>query len=300
MRRYVVTGGAGFIGSQLVEALLAHGHDVVAIDCFVAYYDVERKRDNARSFDVRELDLSEVQPDLEGVDGVFHLAAQPGTRSFGETFPEYLRHNVLASQRVFEAAARAGVRVVFASSSSVYGDAAVFPTTEEAATAPISPYGVTKLAAEHLAAAYAHGFGLDVVVLRYFNVYGPRQRPDMAFARIIDALIADRPFPLHGAGDQSRSWTYVDDVVGATIAAMGSGDGIYNVAGDAEASLQDAIGLLEGFAGRKLVIQPLPEAPGDVHRTHADTTRIRRDLGWQSSSSFTDGLRAQWDWASRP
>ena len=187
--RYVVTGAAGFIGSHLAEALVQAGHDVVGIDCFTDYYDPAEKEENARGLDVRRLDLAADPLDLDGVDGVFHLAAQAGVRSFGDVFPLYLRRNVLATQRVFEAAAAAGVRVVFASSSSVYGEAEAYPTPESAEPRPISPYGVTKLACEHLARAYAAGFGLDAVVLRYFTVYGPRQRPDMFFRRVCDALL---------------------------------------------------------------------------------------------------------------
>src|ERR687888_1060514 len=185
--RFVVTGAAGFIGSHLAEALQTQGHDVVGLDCFTDYYDPALKEENARGLDVRRVDLAEDDLDFTGLDGVFHLAGQPGVRSFGDVFPLYLRRNVLASQRVFEAAARDGVRVVFASSSSVYGAAERYPTPEETVPRPLSPYGITKLACEHLADAYAREFGLDVVVVRYFNAFGPRQRPDMAFTRIATA-----------------------------------------------------------------------------------------------------------------
>src|SRR5215207_11049851 len=177
--RYVVTGAAGFIGSHLGDALRAAGHEVVGVDAFTDYYDPALKEENARGLDVRRLDLAEDELDLGGVDGVFHLAGQPGVRSFGDVFELYLRRNVLATQRVFEAAAAAGVRVVFASSSSVYGEAERYPTPEEAVPQPISSYGITKLACEQLAHAIARGQGLDAVLLRYFTVYGPRQRPDM-------------------------------------------------------------------------------------------------------------------------
>ena len=188
----LVTGCAGFIGSTLCERLLAQGHDVVGIDCFTDYYDPALKQENAQGLDVRRVDLARDELDFAGVDGVFHLAGQPGVRSFGDVFDEYTHHNLLASRRVFDAAARAGVRVVFTSSSSIYGDAERYPTAEDTPPRPISPYGVTKLGCEHLAYAYAKGFGLDVVTLRYFTVYGPRQRPDMAFPRIVDALDAFR------------------------------------------------------------------------------------------------------------
>ena len=223
--RYAVTGAAGFIGSHLAEALVAGGHEVVGIDCFTDYYDPALKEENARGLDVLRLDLAEDELDFAGFDGVFHLAGQPGVRSFGDVFPLYLRRNVLASQRVFEAAARDGVRVVFASSSSVYGAAERYPTPEETPPRPLSPYGITKLACEHLADAYGREFGLDCVVLRYFNAFGPRQRPDMAFTRIVLALAEGTTFELFGDGDQSRGWTYVSDVVDATVAAMAGGEG---------------------------------------------------------------------------
>ncbi len=207
------------------------------------------------------LDLAEDELDFAGFDGVFHLAGQPGVRSFGDVFPLYLRRNVLASQRVFEAAARDGVRVVFASSSSVYGAAERFPTPEETRPQPASPYGITKLACEHLAAAYAREFGLDCVVLRYFNAFGPRQRPDMAFTRIVNALASGETFALFGDGDQSRGWTYVADVVDATIAAVEHGSGTYNVGGAIEASLNEAIGLLEQISGRTLGSSANPRCP---------------------------------------
>jgi UDP-glucuronate 4-epimerase len=294
--KYAVTGAAGFIGSHLTEALLDAGHDVVAIDCFTDYYDPALKEANSAAFPVERLDLAADPLELAGVDGLFHLAAQPGVRSFGDVFPLYLRQNVLAAQRVFEAAACDGVRVVLASSSSVYGEAETYPTPEETVPAPLSPYGITKLAAEHLASAYARSFGLDVVVLRYFNVYGPRQRPDMAFTRIATALADGRTFDLYGKGTQTRSFTYVADVVAASIAAMERGDGTYNVGGGPEVSIVDAIAVLQRLAGRSIEIRSQPAVPGDQRRTNADTTRIHTQLGWAPQVPLEDGLHAQWDW----
>src|SRR5205809_6204607 len=216
--RYLVTGAAGFIGSQLAEALAAQGHEVLGVDCFTDYYDPALKEENAASLDVARFDLAEQDLELAGVDGVFHLAGQPGVRSFGEVFEEYVRRNLLASRRVFEAAAAAGARVVFASSSSVYGEAERYPTPEDTEPRPVSPYGITKLGCEQLAYAYAQGFGLDAVVLRYFTVYGPRQRPDMAITRIAEALASGGMYELYGTGTQSRSFTFVADAVAATIA----------------------------------------------------------------------------------
>jgi nucleoside-diphosphate-sugar epimerase len=298
--RYVVTGAAGFIGSQLGEALAAAGHDVVGVDCFTDYYDPAEKEANARGLDVRRLDLAEEPLELDGVDGVFHLAAQAGVRSFGDVFPLYVRRNVLATQRVLEAAAAARVRVVLASSSSVYGEAEAYPTPEDAEPRPISPYGITKLACEHLARAYAVGFGLDAVVLRYFTVYGPRQRPDMFFRRACEALLAGTTFEIYGSGEQSRSFTYVGDAVEATVAAMerAPAGAVYNVGGGEEASMLEAITLLERISGRSLDTRRIDPARGDVARTRADVSRVRDALGWEPGTSLEDGLSAMWSWAS--
>jgi UDP-glucuronate 4-epimerase len=298
--RVVVTGAAGFIGSHLMETLLARGHDAAGVDCFTDYYDPALKEENARGFEVRRLDLAREPLDLGGVDGVFHLAGQPGVRSFGDVFGVYLERNVLASQRVFEAAAAARARVVFASSSSVYGEAERYPTPEETPPRPLSPYGITKLTCEHLARAYGRSFGLDAVVLRYFNAYGPRQRPDMAFPRVVDALARDGEFTLYGDGGQSRSFTFVGDVVEATVRAMERAQpgSTYNVGGGQEATMTEAIGLLERIAGRPLRVRREDAVPGDQRRTKADTARIRADLGWEPRTALEDGLRAQWEWAS--
>ena len=298
--RYVVTGAAGFIRSHLTEALLAAGHEVVAVDSYTDYYDQAQKEENAASFDVARFDLAEDDLALDGFDGVFHLAGQPGVRSFGTVFEDYVRRNLLATQRVFESAARSRVRVVFASSSSVYGDAERYPTPEDAQPSPISPYGITKLGCEQLAYAYAKGFGLVAVALRYFTVYGPRQRPDMAFARVVDALARGEAFELYGDGLQSRSFTYVADAVDATIGAMDRAQQgtLYNVGGGAEATMREAIATLEEVSGRSLEVVERPAAAGDVRRTAADTQRIERDLGWRATPPLRDGLRAQWEWAS--
>jgi nucleoside-diphosphate-sugar epimerase len=249
---------------------------------------------------VARLDLADAALDLDGVDGVFHLAAQAGVRSFGDVFPLYVRRNVLATQRVLEAAAAARVRVVLASSSSVYGEAEAYPTPEDAVPRPISPYGITKLACEHLARAYAVGFGLDAVVLRYFTVYGPRQRPDMFFRRVCEALLAGTTFEIYGSGEQSRSFTYVGDAVEATVAAMerAPAGAVYNVGGGEEASMLEAIALLERIAGRSLDTRRIDAARGDVARTKADVSRIRDALGWAPRTPLEDGLSAMWSWTS--
>jgi len=298
--RFVVTGAAGFIGSQLAEALQRQGHDVRGVDCFTDSYDPAEKERNARGLDVSRLDLAEEEVDLDGADGVFHLAGQPGVRSFGEVFPLYVRRNVVATQRLLDTCARSGVRVVLASSSSVYGDAESYPTPEDAPTVPISPYGITKLSCEHLGRAYARAFGLDVVVLRYFTVYGPRQRPDMFLRRVCEALASGETFELYGSGRQSRSFTYVGDAVEATVAAMERAPAgtTLNVGGGDEATVLDAIGALERIAGRSLDVRRLEPARGDVTRTKADVTRAREVLGWAPDTTLADGLSAMWAWAS--
>ena len=301
--RFVVTGAAGFIGSHLADALRARGDEVVAVDCFTDYYARARKERNAAGLDVRELDLAAAPlGDLvAGADGVFHLAGQPGVRaSWGESFGLYLDRNVRASQRLFEAAAAAGTRVVFASSSSVYGEAETYPTPETVEPRPISPYGITKLACEHLAAAGARAQGLEAVVLRYFTVYGPRQRPDMAFTAMLEALARGETFRLFGDGGAARSFTFVADAVAATIAAMerGRAGETYNVGGGDEATMSEAIAIAEELAGRTLAVERAGAAAGDVRRTRADVTKALGELGWAPTTPLPVGMQAQWEWAA--
>ena len=301
--RYVVTGAAGFIGSHLAETLLEQGHDVLGVDSYTEYYDRARKERNAAALDVLEADLADtpLEPVVDGADGIFHLAGQPGVRaSWGAGFELYLRRNVLATQRLFEAAAAAGVRVVFASSSSVYGDAERYPTPEDAEPRPNSPYGITKLACEQLAHAIGRGQGLDAVLLRYFTVYGPRQRPDMAFTAMLEALARGDAFRLFGDGSAARSFTYVGDAVAATIAAMerGRSGEIYNVGGGDEATMSEAIALAEELSGRRLEVERLGAAAGDVRRTRADGTKAETELAWTPRTPLREGMRAQWEWAA--
>jgi len=301
--RYLVTGAAGFIGSHLAATLAAEGHDVVGLDSFNDYYDPARKRANADGLGVVEADLLDADLDrlLGDVDGVFHLAGQPGVRaSFGPGFELYVARNVHASGRLFEAAARRGSRVVYASSSSVYGEAETYPTSEDVLPRPIAPYGVTKLCVEHLAFAHGRSTGLNAVGLRYFTVYGPRQRPDMAFTPMLEALAAGTPFRLFGDGSVSRSFTYVADAVAGTIAAMtrGRAGEIYNVGGGEEATMSEAIALAERVAGRELAIERHGAAVGDVRRTRADVAKAGAELGWAPTTGLDKGLLGQWRWVA--
>jgi UDP-glucuronate 4-epimerase len=298
--RYLVTGAAGFIGSHLLRGLLGRGHDAVGWDAFTDYYDAGLKRANAQGLPVERVDLAKDSLDLQGFDGVFHLAGQPGVRSFGDVFSVYVRDNVLASERLFEAAASVGARTVLASSSSIYGDAAAYPTPENTQGRPLSPYGITKLACEHLAYAYGQEFDLDYVVLRYFTIYGPGQRPDMALARMVDCLARGSPFVLYGDGTQSRSFTFVDDAVEATVMAMEKAQpgSVYNVGGGVEMSILQTIEALAALSGKRLDFFESPRREGDASRTAADTSRIRAELGWTPATPFEAGLAAQWQWAA--
>jgi UDP-glucuronate 4-epimerase len=303
-RRYLVTGCAGFIGSHVVEALTGRGCSVVGVDAFTDNYprsikerNLERCRAHGEiSFTELDLATGALEPVFDGIDGVFHLAARPGVRtSWGPTFEDYLHDNLLVTQRVFEAAVRLGVRVVYASSSSVYGAADAYPLREDAMPRPVSPYGVSKLACESLAGAYASSLGLDAVGMRFFSVYGPRQRPDMAFAAVFDCLAHDRPFRLFGGGGQTRDFTFVGDVVDATLAAMRQAPAgrVYNVGGGSEISLLDALGVCERIAGRRLEVRHDGAGTGDARRTLADFGQAEADLGWTPTTSLEDGLRAQ-------
>jgi nucleoside-diphosphate-sugar epimerase len=302
----VVTGAAGFIGSHLCEELLAGGHEVTALDAFIPYYPRRVKECNQAkalrhprySFHPVDLRRDPLEPLLDGAEVVFHLAAMPGLVRSWTDFDGYWTCNVLATQRLLEALAQAGGRLrrlVYASTSSVYGR---FGSGDESLpTKPVSPYGVTKLAGENLCRAYADSHGLPVVVLRYFSVYGPRQRPDMGYSRFIRALLRDEPVVVYGDGQQVRGNTYVADCVAATLAAAEARPGeVYNVGGGEAATVWDILRHLEALAGRPAVVRQEPARPGDQRYTLADTTRLRQHFGWEPTTGLAEGLARQWEW----
>ena len=305
----LVTGCAGFLGSHLCERLIRDDRDVIGADGFTGYYPREQKEANLEllrehpRFALRELDLGSdpLEPLLDGVDTVFHLAAQPGVRgSFGTSFGRYLHDNVLATQRLLEASVGAEVSVfVYASSSSVYGNSSAYPTSEEVERAPISPYGLTKLATEEIAGVYGRLDALRTVGLRYFTAYGPRQRPDMAFARFIGRALAGEPVRILGDGSQVRDFTFVGGGVGGTSAAPppAAPEAVYNVGGGTQVRLLDAVRKIEELLDRRIEIEHLPDARGDVRRTCADPERAARELGFTPRVDLAEGLARQAEWA---
>lgn len=304
----MVTGAAGFIGSHLSERLLALGHQVVGIDSFTDYYERSCKEQNLQGarahsdFTFEEVDLVEadLRRVLHGASVVYHLAGQPGVRpSWGEHFDRYMRDNVLATQRLLESLKDMPIdRLVFAGSSSVYGDAEMFPTKETALPRPVSPYGVTKLAAENLVLLYAKNFGLPAVSVRYFTVYGPRQRPDMAFSRFMRALVDVEPIEVFGDGEQTREFTYVSDAVEGTIKASEADDvgEIFNLGGGSRVTINQVLSTLETISSLRAVRKTLPAAPGDPRHTGASINLARERLGWEPRVSLREGLTKQWDW----
>lgn len=307
----LVTGCAGFIGSHLTERLLDRGDRVVGVDSFDDYYAAETKR--------RNLTGALHHPNFTFLDGtvqavplrrylrpeilVFHLAGQPGVRgSWGKEFPRYIENNVVATQSLLEALQRTGgtPRFIYASSSSIYGEAPGGPTSEECLPRPISPYGMTKLAGEHLARLYGRAGGLSSVALRFFTVYGPRQRPDMAFHRFFRAVHNGRPIEVYGDGQQLRDFTYVDDIVDGVVAAAeyGSNGDVFNLGGGDPVPLERAIQYVGEASGEAPQVHRVPAQAGDPQATWADIRRARRLLRFRPRVSLREGLQRQWDWQS--
>ena len=303
--RQLVTGAAGFIGSHLAERLLAEGHEVVGVDCFIPYYPRQVKEANVAGLlhhprfrlcelDLRTADLSGV---LDGVDTVFHLAAMAGLSASWSDFESYMTCNLLATQRLLHAARDRHLRVfVHASTSSVYGRDAT--GDEHTPLNPISPYGATKLAAERLALAYHTEFGVPSVVLRYFSVYGPRQRPDMGYHIFIRRVLRGEPVVVYGDGEQTRGNTFIADCVGATVLAASRGrpGEVYNVGGGEARSVRWVLATIEELTGRRAMIEHAPRRPGDQQHTMADVSKMRRDFGFEPYTPLRDGLAAQIAW----
>lgn len=305
--RCLVTGAAGFIGSHLAERLLAEGHEVWGIDNFADFYArviKERNLEGPRAYDrfaLIEKDLLhlDLMPLLEGIDWVFHLAAQAGVRgSWGSDFTRYLDCNVLATQRLLEAVANQPCvrRFVYASSSSVYGETRCLPIQECIFPQPHSPYGVTKLAGEQLCALYARNCNLPIVALRYFTVYGPRQRPDMALHRFCKAIVEHEPLHIFGDGQQSRDFTFVSDIVEANLRAAISDAAVgetFNIAGGARTTLHEVLDLLREISGAQIEYVCEQRQRGDVQDTLADTSRAAHLLGYAPHISLREGLVRQ-------
>lgn len=306
----LVTGVAGFIGSQLAESLIQEGADVIGVDSFTDYYAREIKIANLEKLSassrfqlvegsIEAMDLSTY---LRDCTHVFHLAAQAGVRtSWGMNFSVYTTLNINATQTLLEACLKSKIeRFVYASSSSVYGEKAPLPMREDALPLPISPYGLTKLAAEHLCMLYHRSYGLPTVSLRYFTVYGPRQRPDMAFHRFLTAAISGSSITLYGDGQQTRDFTFIQDVVDATIAAskIGRSGNIYNIGGGSPVTLSQSLDLISSCIGRTLDIKYETSQRGDMRDTYADITRARQDLNYEPAVSLADGIQAEYQWMS--
>lgn len=300
----LVTGCAGFIGSHLCHRLLQEGFFVTGIDSLIEYYSVTIKRKNLQSlietknFKFHQVDVLDFDFENENPEVLFHLAAQPGVRtSWGDDFSIYTRNNVLATQHLLEKAMHLNnlQKFVFASSSSVYGQTSAEKVTEDYPTKPFSPYGVTKLAAENLCSAYEENFGLPMVALRFFTVYGPQQRPDMAFNRLIKAAFSGEPFTLFGDGSQERDFTYIDDIVDGLLLAATSRDasGVFNIGGGHVVSMNDVIQLVEKISKRTINIVKNPEQKGDVKRTSADISKISKRLGYSPQVNIQEGLERQ-------
>lgn len=310
--RCLVTGAAGFVGSSISDRLLADGHTVTGIDCFVEYYPREVKLRNIagakNSPNYKFIEANLLQYDLEAllkdVDWVFHQAAQAGVRaSWGSYFSSYCDNNILATQRILETAKKYSniKKIVYASSSSIYGNAETFPTSEKVSPQPVSPYGVTKLAAEHLMSLYASEFGVPTVSLRYFTVYGPRQRPDMAFNRFARAALTGDEISLFGDGEQSRDFTYISDIVEANLSAAQHGQAgqVFNIGGGTQATVNAVLDIFRSHVGEKLRIKRLERQVGDARHTSADTGFARSVLKYKPQVSLEQGIKSELDWMAQ-
>jgi UDP-glucose 4-epimerase len=306
----LVTGAAGFIGSHLTAALLDKGASVVGVDCFTDYYPRAIKEKNLEESRLREgfrfaettIQDADLPALLDGVTHVFHLAAQAGVRkSWGRDFKAYTTNNIEATQILLEACVGLPLeRFVHASSSSVYGDRAPIPMREDALPQPVSPYGVTKMAAEQLGYLYHVNYGVPTVAMRYFTVYGPRQRPDMAFHRFLRAALKGEPITLYGDGEQTRDFTFVADAVAATIAAAERGlpGTAYNIGGGSRVSMNEVLTIIERIAGHALTVVREGAQKGDMRDTYADTSLARKDLGFAPKVPLEEGIQAEYRWLS--
>jgi UDP-glucose 4-epimerase len=303
----LVTGVAGFVGSHLAERLLAEGHAVVGVDDFTDYYDRTFKERNLRNlrgksgFSFLEADLNalDLVALLAETEWVFHQAGQAGVRaSWGRDFAIYTACNITATQQLLEAATRAPklTRLVYASSSSIYGNARTLPVTEQTLPQPVSPYGVTKLAGEHLCSLYWHNYRVPTISLRYFTVYGPRQRPDMAFHKFLKAMLLGQEFTVYDDGYQTRDFTYIADVVEANIQAARAPDvagEVFNIAGGSRVTVREVIALMEELLGTQARIRYDPPVKGDVRDTFADTSRAEKRMGYHPRVALREGLAAE-------
>lgn len=310
MATSIVTGAAGFIGSHLVEALLNQGKQVIGIDHFNDYYDTSLKRKNILSFLDRpnfklvedDIQTADWQTLLADAEVVYHQAAQAGVRaSWGEGFRAYTERNINATQVLLEAAKNAKnlQRFVYASTSSVYGNAETLPTSETISPQPVSPYGITKLASERLCGLYHHNFGVPFTSLRYFTVYGPRQRPDMAFHKFFRSVLLDEAIPVYGDGQQTRDFTFVSDAVAANLAAASTPEAvgeIFNIGGGSRVVLTEVLDTMEQIVGRPIRRNHVGSAMGDARHTGADVSKANKILGYQPKVSLAEGLKQEWEW----
>lgn len=308
MSTCLVTGAAGFIGSHLAERLVRDGHDVIGVDCFTDYYPRVYKQSNLETvlasprFQLREVDLLQVDlvQLLDGIDYIFHEAAQAGVRAcWGDNFQVYVDNNILATQRLLEACRQSKPKkLIYASTSSIYGHAESDSTPETAMPRPISPYGVSKLAGEHLCRLYAANFQIPILILRYFTVYGPRQRPDMAFHIFVKAMLQKQEISIFGDGNQSRDFTYIDDAVEANILAMQSdvtGE-TFNIGGGSRVTMNETLALLQEIAGVKPPVRYREKLKGEALRTAADISKAAKILRYEPKHGLRGGLTKEVDW----